>query len=157
MQTVNDTQGVGKVLDQVVELAAMADITMGRHPEDDETLVAGFELGNGRRQSVFVRYVGQSEDGSHCVSFMSPCMSRRRRRLSIGDSFGGRRAIDLLRRNAALPFGNFALQRFEDEDVLVVQSSQIVETMEIEELRAHVLHVALIADAYEMEHGRDDF
>ena len=40
---------------------------------------------------------------------------------------------------------------------MMVVSSQIVDTMEVEEFKTHVNCVALVADEYERECGHDNF
>jgi hypothetical protein len=146
---------VKRILERVTQIAAMADLHVERHPEAPDMLVAGFDMGGGRKQTIFIRYIGQTPDGHNCISFMSPCQEVKRGLLGGGLSKGA--AVDLLRRNSVLPFGAFALAQVGKADVLMVISNQIVETMEIEEMKAHMGFVTGVADAYEQELGVDDF
>lgn len=141
------------VFERVQQVAAIAGYKVGPHPEQD-LLVAGFDMGNGRSQMVYIAHVGQTGDGKDVISFMSPCMTVKR------GLFGGlskRRAVHLLRLNSQMLFGCFALYTFQNEDVLMVSSSQIVDTMEVEEFSSHLQACAQLADAYEQKVGQDNF
>jgi hypothetical protein len=156
MNEMPNADQTSRVLEKVSQIAAMAEMPVQRHPSE-QMLIASFDMGAGRHQLVYIRYVGETPDGHDSISFMSPCME-----LKKGGWFGGaltrKRAVDLLRRNAALLFGSFALYTFTGgEQVLVVVSSQIVETMEVEEFRTHLGAVAFVADHYERELGTDVF
>ncbi|MGD2109635.1 MAG: hypothetical protein PVI86_09615 [Phycisphaerae bacterium] len=147
---------VNKVMEKVSQIATMADMACQKVP-DDHMLVLGFDLGGGRRQAVFLRYLGQTPDGHDIVTFMSPCLEVKK----MGFLRGGlsrNQAIDLLRRNAMLGFGSFALTSYaQGREVLMVVTTQLVDTMEVEEFRTHVCFVAAAADEYEREHGYDRF
>ena len=149
-------QEVDQVLQKVLQIGSMAGFSLEPHPTDRGTLTAGFDMGNGRKQMVFVRYTGTTPDGQNCICFWSPCMQLKKGGL-FGHQMGKGQAIELLRRNSMLAFGAFALINFDSADVLAVMSSQIVETMEVEEFKTHISCVALAADAYEMEVGKDEF
>ena len=68
-----------------------------------------------------------------------------------------KRATDLLRRNAGIPFAAFAIITSGDTDLLCVRRTQLLETMEVQEFVASCECVAGIADAYEKELGKDEF
>jgi hypothetical protein len=44
----------------------------------------------------------------------------------------------------------------EDEQYVVVQAEQLLDTMDIDELLAHLEHVAQVADDYEQVNGQAD-
>jgi hypothetical protein len=145
-----------EVLERVNQVAAQADFKLHPHPNGD-VLMIKFNMGNGRSQTVFIESSGQAITGQDCVTFMSPCKVVERHEAGDG-CFDKEQAMELLRRNAKLHFGSFALETFEGRnDVLVVKSSQIVSTMDVEELKAHVSFVAFAADEYERECGQDVF
>ena len=154
MDQANTAGQAVEVLEKVRKISAIADYHAQPHPEDD-MLVISFDMGRGRSQMVYVRYIGQTPDGHDSVLFMSPCLELK---IGLFSGLGRRRAVDLLRRNAQLRFGSFALFAFKGgTDVLMVVSSQIVDTMEVEEFKTHVNCVALVADEYERECGHDNF
>ncbi|MHC4696738.1 MAG: type III secretion system chaperone family protein [Planctomycetota bacterium] len=145
-----------EVLEKVSKVAAEADFILHPHPNAD-VLMIKFNMGDGRSQTVYIEYTGQTFDGQDCVTFMSPCKVVKKEKLLSGD-LNREQVIALLRRNAKLRFGSFALETFEGlNDVLVVMSSQIVDTMDVEEFKTHVAFVAYAADEYERECGQDVF
>jgi hypothetical protein len=150
----NLPQHITQVLEKVSQIATMAGYTVKSMPERNFVAVP-FDMGNGRKQVVYVRYIGQTPDEHDVVSFDSPCMEVKKGWLR---GLSKDRAIDLLKRNANLLFGRFAIEQIEGEDdVLIVCSTQIIDTMEVEEFDAHCRAVAVIADEYEKELGTDHF
>lgn len=146
---------IAAVLDQVAQTAAMADLKLDEHPQLPGMLVGGFDLGGGRSQHVYIAYHGRTPDGEDVIMIMSPC--QRVKRGLTGSGLPRGLANELLRRNGRHIFGSFALIPVGKEESLMVVSTQIVQTMEIEELKAHLGFVTFTADAYEAERGRDDF
>ena len=142
-----------EVFERVQQIAAIAGFKLAPHPDQD-LLVAGFDMGSGRSQMVYIAHVGQTPEGKDVVSFMSPCLNVRRGFLG---GLSKSRAVNLLRLNSRMLFGFFALHSFPSEDVLMVCSSQIVDTMEVEEFSSHLEACAHAADEYEKVIGRDDF
>ena len=155
-QAAPTAQEIDQVLQKVLQIASMAGFNVEPHPNARDTLAAGFDMGGGRKQMVFIRYTGTTPDGHNTICFWSPCMQLKKGGL-FGHQLGKTQAIDLLRRNSMLAFGAFALINFDSRDLLAVMSSQIVETMEVEEFKTHISFVALAADAYEQEIGKDEF
>jgi len=139
---------------KVEEIGTMAGFKLGRHQQIPEMIVCPFDMGQGRSQTVYITPVGQTPAGEDLVCFMSPCQTVKKGLLG---SMPKNQAVDLLRRNSQLITGSFAIQQFGDTDILVVRSTQIVDTMEIEEFKFHANFVAIIADEYEREHGTDVF
>lgn len=144
--------GTTDVLAKVEEIAALAGYKVLRHPGGG--LQLGFDMGGGRSQVVFVVPVGRTGDGKEVVHFFSPCGTVKK-----GFLKGGARSIaeDLLRRNATLLWGAFALTKAGDQEGIIVYAPAIVDTMEVEEFRAHVNYLAIVADQYEKEQGKDTF
>ena len=145
---------IDNVLAHVSQTAGMAGMDVERVP-DGSAIAIGFDMGEGRHQIVYIRYVGQTPDMQDVISFDSPCLSVKK---GSADELTQEQAVDLLRRNSRLLFGHFALESVGDlEEMLVVGSSQILQTMDMEEFEAHVRSVALTADEYEKELGKDEF
>lgn len=139
------------VLDQVEQIAAMADIEGHRR---GEAIYYNFGLPGGRSQLIAVTEFAETGDGMHILCFLSPCQ-----RLGSGffSRMKGKTALELLRLNATLPNGHFCLASLDGEEHLCVRSTQILETMEVEEFEAHCGAVATLADLWEMRLGKDEF
>lgn len=138
-------------LDTVEGIATDAGFEPERH---QDSIVIKFGLPGEREQSVFVAESGQSPGGMTVISFVSPC-----KRLKPG-FLGGMskaQALDLLRRNAALPFAAFCLLSAGEGEMVCVRGTQLLETMDLAEFAASIECVATFADRYEAEQGRDDF
>ncbi|MCP4653976.1 MAG: hypothetical protein GY856_01020 [bacterium] len=142
-----------QVLDKLKQIGSMAGYELQMH-ENGEMLVAPFDMGNGRKQLVYLRYAGRTPSDQDVVAFLSPCLEIKK---GFMKGIGRGQAIDILRRNAQLLFGQFGLFDFGDVEVLMSSSCQILETMEVEEFEAHLNCVAMVADSYEQEHGQDEF
>ncbi len=142
------------ITQKIEEIGTMAGYKLARHPQLPDMLVCPFDMGNGRSQSVYIMPSGQTPAGEDLACFMSPCQALKKGLLG---SMSKNQAVDLLKRNAGLVTGCFAIESMGDTDMLVVRSTQIVPTMEIEEFKFQVNLVALIADEYEREHGNDVF
>ncbi|MCL4741182.1 MAG: hypothetical protein KJZ54_03175 [Phycisphaerales bacterium] len=141
------------VLSKVEEIAGLAGYKVSRHPSGG-LLVVAFDMGRGRTQNVFIAPCGTTPDGKNVVTISSPCMAVKK---GLFKGIGRAQALDLLRRNAMLTFGHFAIASAGDCEGVMVCATQIVETMEIEEFEALVNTVAIVADEYEREHGQDRF
>jgi len=140
------------VMEKVKQVALLAGLKF-RDWKDGAELAVPMDMGDGRSQVVFIAHIGEL-GGLDVVEFRAPCQ-----RLKKGflNGLGKNDAIDLLRRNARLLVGHFSLYSFENEELLMVCSPQIVDTMEVEEFNAHIRACCAIADAYEKEHGVDEF
>jgi hypothetical protein len=106
-------------------------------------------IGSDRQQVVCVSEGRKDRKGRLAIRFVSPC-------LRLGRT-GLRReqAIDLLRRNGSMDLDcRFSVS--EDEQYVVVQAEQLLDTMDIDELLAHLEHVAQVADDYEQVNGQAD-
>ena len=147
-------QTATQVMQKVEEIGAMAGYELSRHPNTDEMIVISYDMGNGRTQTVYVHSCGKTPEEQDLVCFMSPCQAVKKGLLK---GMGKDQAIDLLRRNGQLVVGSFAIDNIDGTEILVVRSTQIVDTMEVEEFRFHANFVAIIADRYEQEHGEDVF
>ena len=147
-------QTATQVMQKVEEIGAMAGFQLSRHPNIPEMIVIGYDMGNGRTQTVYVHTCGKTPEDQDLICFMSPCQAVKKGLLK---GMGKDQAVDLLHRNGQLVVGSFAIADFGGTDILVVRSTQIVDTMEVEEFRFHANFVAILADRYEQEHGEDVF
>ena len=140
-----------ETLGRLEEMATEAGFAPARH---EDSIVVKLKLGESRHQTVFVSELGRSARDLRSVTFLSPCQ-----RLKSGflSGMGRRTALDLLRRNASMPFAAFALLQVGEEEMLCVRSTQLLETMDLEEFRASCDCVARFADAYEAELGKDEY
>jgi phage FluMu protein Com len=144
---------IDRAFEKLKKVASLAGCKVQDHP-GGRMLAAGFELGGGRRQVVYMSYMGQTPDGKDIVSFMSPALEMKKGLLS---GVSKKMALDLLKRNPHIPFGSFGIHTMDGMDLIMVSSNQIVDTMDVEEFDAHIQCVALVADEYEREHGQDNF
>lgn len=142
-----------EVMEQVKAVAAAAEYEV-EEQHARQTLSVTVSTTRDRTQTVYIDHSGQTPDGHDTICFFSPCRAFGRGMLS---GLGKRDAINLLRRNKKLPWGHFALHEFDgEEEVLMVCSDQLVETMDVDELKTHINWIAIIADAYEIERGGAD-
>ncbi len=139
------------VLDKVKEIASLAGFNIHQTPGTN-SLQLNFDMGGGRSQIVYVAHTGRTGDGKDVVQFVSPCLCVQK---GMFKGLSKSLALDLLRRNAALLWGFFALADAGDSEGVMVCANQIVDTMEVEEFRANVNYLAIVADQYEREHGKD--
>jgi hypothetical protein len=106
-------------------------------------------IGHNRQQVVFVSEGRRDRKGRLSIRFVSPCMRLGRAGLRR------EQAVDLLKRNGSMDLDcRFSVS--EDEQYVVVQAEQLLDTMDIEELEAHLDHVAQVADDYEQVSGQGD-
>ena len=66
-------------------------------------------------------------------------------------------AIDLLKKNEQVLFARYGMWSTADADMIVASVDHLLETLDPDELKTSMLCVALAADAYEKQHGGDDF
>lgn len=142
------TTSVTEKIEQIAQMAGL------RGQKTGELMVFGFDLGNGRRQSVFVGSFAEGSDGSTVICFMSACQK------FSGGLLGGvkkNQAVQMLRINSQLPFGHFCLCNIAGSEYLCVRTTQLLETMEVREFETHCVAVAQLADAWEQKLGNDNF
>ena len=146
-----------EIFRRVGEIATMAGIQL-HEVEKGHPLAglpaAGFNMPGNRSQRVFIRPAAEQEDGNTIITFVSPCLWVKTGFLK---GMSKAQAIDLLTRNEDLYFARYGIWRMDGGDMVVASADQILETMESEEFSALVQNVAMAADAYEAEHGGDDF
>jgi len=147
-----DTQ-TSTVLSKIKEIATIAGMKAGID-DDRECVVTGFQFPDGRSQGVYIRHAGQAAEGKDVITFFSPALPLKRGFMS---GMSKERAIDLLIRNENMLFARFGLWRADKADMIVVSVDQLLDTMDPDEFMAHTAHVAMAADAYEKEHGVDNF
>ena len=141
-----------QVLKQVSQIAALAGLK--GQVERGQHFRMGFGLDDNRSQMVFVRPTAQTPAGKQVVTFFSPCLVVPKGPLA---GFSGDRAIDLLRRNEKVLFARFGIWEDDEQSMVVASVDHILETLDAEEFSTTAWYVALAADRYEREHGRDSF
>jgi hypothetical protein len=139
------------VLEKIHQIATMAGIKGQRQ---GELLSYGWDFGRGRDQMCFVAPFIETDEGLHLVCFFSPCER-------LGKGFLGgmskNTALQLLRLNSQLEFGHFAIMKLGGDELLCVRTTQILETMEVQEFEQHCMGVAKLADAWEEKIGKNEF
>ena len=142
---------MSELIDQIEQIAKMADLPANRK---EDVLVFAFDMGGGRRQLVHVLPVGETDDGMHVICFFSPCQEVRE---GIFGGLSRAKAMQFLRLNSELLFGHFAILMLGGHEYVCVRTTQLLETMEVEEFKAHVISVAGVADEWEAKLGKDLF
>ncbi len=139
------------VLQRLEKLAADAGLSPEIH---DGSVVVKLRLSGGREQAVFISESGTGPRGETVIGFLSPC-----ERLKTGflQGISKAKSLDLLQRNAAMPFASFCMLSAKGTEMLCVRSTLMLETMDPPEFQAAAECVAAFADRYEAEQGRDDF
>lgn len=117
-----------------------------------ELVIVPYDLGEGRSQNTFVRPLGRTGAGHNILSFFSPCL-----KMPTGQELGAKTANDLLRRNAKIPHGAWAIDTIDGADYLGVIETHIAQTMQPEEFAAACVVVAKLADDMEKTLGTDSF
>ena len=112
------------------------------------------ELGEGRKQFVYITDGVPNAKGENTIRIWSPCLDfskpKGRKLLTM------KRQIKLLEMNSE-PDLYCRFAKSESEKMILVISDQILRTMDEPELLAALEHVALTADNYEKEIGLDVF
>ena len=111
-----------------------------------------FNMGEGRKQNVFVKPLGLDNKGNLVIGFSSPAFQMPTAQMLSQDV-----ANDLLRRNATLAYGSWAIAREGENDYLVVRDTQLAHTMQPQEFEATVRSLSQAADAMEKTLGVDLF
>ncbi len=119
-----------------------------------ETLVAiRYKLHTGRYQTVWISPAGKDPLGNTIITISSPAM-----KMGAGYLLDRKQANQLLRQNAKLMHGAWAIANIEGDDFLILFDTQIAETMDTKELTASIKSTAFLADEMERElKGTDKF
>ena len=117
-----------------------------------ENVTLVFDMGSGRSQRVWVRALGTDAAENLIIGFFSPVLQ-----LPTDEMLGQKAANELLRENAKLAHGAWAIQNTTDGEYLVATDTQIAQTMDHQEFEASVRALAATADAKERELGADVF
>jgi hypothetical protein len=128
----------------------MADLKLQKLSET--LVVVRSELAGGKAQIVWISPVGKDRFDNTIISIASPAM-----KMGAGRYLSQKQANDLLRQNAKLPHGAWAIENIEGDDYLVVFDTQIAETMDAQEFAASVRATAIMANELERQSGRDEF
>jgi hypothetical protein len=118
------------------------------HDWNGRCLRVQMSLKGERRQEVVISEGKPGSNGRPAIKFESLCMKLGR---------GGMKreqCVDLLKRNGSELHCRFGLSS--DEQFVVVLHEQLLDTMDLEELRSHLEHVAQVADDFERENGLPD-
>ncbi len=142
---------VNDIVEKIQRVAAMAGIQGQRQ---GDLLSYGWDFSGGRDQMCYVAPFAETDDGLNIICFFSPCQ-----RLGTGFLSGISKnvAVQLLRTNAELDFGHFAVMKLGGEEMICVRATQILETMEVKEFQEKCLAVAQLADAWEEKIGKNEF
>lgn len=116
-----------------------------------DMVVVPWDLAEGRKQNTFVRPLGTTGMGL-VISFFSPT-----RKIVSGSELDLAACLDLLRKNARIPHGAWAIASVMGEEYLGVQDTQLAHTMQPDEFYASALAVARLADELEQKLGGDVF
>jgi hypothetical protein len=141
-----------EVLERVNEVSTLAGIN-GSIDEQRMHYAMGFNLDAGRSQMVYVR--NTAKGGSHqVITLFSPCMVMKK---GFFSGISKDQAVDLLRRNENVMFARYGIWETETETMVVASVDHLLETLDPDEFKTSALHVAMAADLYEREHGKDRF
>lgn len=113
-----------------------------------------FNLPNGRTQMVDIEPVTAIPSGLQIIAFFSRCERLTSR---FFGNISGTQALRILKFNSTIPIGYFCIKEIEGQRFLCVRSTQILETMDKEELKMHLNAVAQLADSWEEKLGQDEF
>lgn len=111
-----------------------------------------FDMGEGRKQNVFVKPLGLDHKGNLVIGFSSPALQMPADQMLSQDV-----ANDLLRRNAKFAHGSWAIERQGENDYLVAFNTQLAHTMQPQEFEAIVRVLSRAADNMEKTLGVDLF
>ena len=130
----------------------------------DDCLSTTFLYDDGRKQTVRMSLQRRSSGGPPYIRFWSPALDLSATK-KTGKSAWPTAAlkkltkpflIDLLERNAHPGLKcRFAISR--DQQAVIVLVDQLVGSLDEQEFRQHVEHVARVADSFEKERGEDLF
>ena len=113
---------------------------------DCKETVSGFRvtvsLGGDRKQRVHVTFNGRDDDGHDIISFISIC-----------GEYDSKHTEGLMRANAKMLYGAFAVRTIKGKDYFVVTANQLAETADLQEIRKILFEVARRADGVEERIG----
>ena len=135
----------------IESIAAMAGFKLQKL--SDTLVVITCNLNGGRSQIVWVSAMGKDRFNNTVVSIASPALKLGH----VGRYLSQKEANNLLRHNAALCHGAWAIQNIEGDDYLVMFDTQIAETMDTTEFATSVKDTAALADALEKQFDKDQF
>ncbi len=141
-----------EILKQIGNVAALAGLKGGVDDEGKHFMM-GFNLDEGRRQSVYVRPAGENMGGQMVITVFSPCLTVKK---GLFSGFSKERALELLRLNEQVLFARFGIWENDDEMLVVASVDHLLETLDPDELKSTAWHVAFAADNYERKHSGED-
>lgn len=144
-------QPEGNVFEQLIS-RMVREAGLAAERRGPELFVVRFDMGGGRFQRVFIRPMGQTGAGHLIVGFISPAL-----KMPPEQMLGQKTANALLRENAKLSYGAWAIEQVDGDDYLVALETQIAQTMQPDEFTASVHAVSRLADAMEKRLGVDAF
>ncbi|MDX6768893.1 MAG: hypothetical protein SF051_05130 [Elusimicrobiota bacterium] len=134
----------------ITALAGKAGLKVVKKTAD--MVVVPFDMGEGRKQNVFVSFLGLDAAKQNIVSVFSPAL-----KLAQGQEVGAKTANDLLRRTAKLARGAWAIITIGGDDYLGCLETLALETMQPEELKYACFGTSATADDLEKSLGVDSF
>jgi hypothetical protein len=135
----------------IESIAAMAGFEIQKLSET--LVVIKCELPTDRSQIVWISPVGKDRFNNTVISIASPALKMG----ASGRYLSQKQANRLLRHNAQLLHGAWAIQNIEGDDYLVIFDTQTAETMDTSEFATSVKDTAALADAMEKQLGKDQF
>ena len=138
-----------KYVDLIEKLTKVSGYSVEK--KDESTAIVDFVTDEDRHQSVLISYAGKDMHGNSILTITSTAIT-----LPKGERLSEKKADYLLRENAKLAHGAWAIQEGDDGDLLVMSDTQIAETLESEELIASILSVAALSDALENKMTGED-
>jgi hypothetical protein len=151
MSKPKDTDTLFNFPNWVEAIAAMAEFDFQKLGENLVAITC--QLNGGRSQTVWVSPIGRDRFKNTVITIASPALKLG----AAGRSLPKEQANNLLRHNAKLCHGAWAIQNIEGDDYLVMYDTQIAETMDTMEFATSVKDTAALADAMEKKLGKDQF
>lgn len=111
-------------------------------------------LDGGRSQAVYMRFTAKDPEGNPVVTLFSPCL---RLKKGMFSGISKQQATDLLMRNERMLFARYGLWTSDKEEMIVASVDHLLDTLDPAELKASMFFVAVAADSYEKEHGKDEY
>ncbi len=141
-----------EVLDKLSNIATLSGLR-SRINEDEVRLEMGFGLPDNRSQIVYARPSARKEE-SVVVTLFAPCLIVKKGLMS---GISKNQALDLLKRNENTLFARYGIWSTDKADMIVASVDHLLDSLDPEEFMNSAFHVAVAADEYEKEHGKDDF
>lgn len=143
-----------ETLERLAEIAVLAGFD-GSVNENEMRYELSFGLPEGRSQTVYIRRADDSLGEATVVKFFSPCLVVKSG--MFGSGVSKNMALELLKMNEAVKFARFGIWNGQSEDMIVASVDHLLDQLDPDEFKHHVLNVALVADSYERKHGRDHY